>query len=489
MEVAILMGRAKFSINNTVNGKNRLIIFTMLLIGLMMILSYGIGNVSAASGNNIYVNTHGNDSWNGQNPVWNGTSGPKLSIKNATATVNKGGTIKIANGMYTGAKNTHITLDKNMYIIGQSRDGTVINGNGKNWIFQIKPGIIVNISNLSLINGKTSKSGGAISNQGTLTVKNCKFNNNDAYAGGAIDNYVGCKLNVESSSFSKNHAYFGGAIENAGKMNVNKGVFTYNSATFGGAIDNADSMIVTDSSLTSNNAMTAGGAISNYEGYINLHFNKIVGNKAGSGSAIIYGVGSADLTKNWWGSNSGPLNSVVGTSNVYPWLLLNTTIKKTSKTRNNTVSTNAYQSKQVANTSNKSNSTNPKYNGVAFKTIRLIFNQPIKAGTMWIEIKNSRGNIKILDINIQGNVLIIKVSALLSGRYTIILHKDSIISLKGTPIPYSVCSFKINSNSTLESEQISQKNVIVQSKLSNQFNIKTIILKKVRYINNQLMRI
>ena len=490
MGVPIFIERGKFSINDIANLKNKLIIFTMLFVGLMMILSYGVGNVSAASGNNIYVNTHGNDSWNGQNPVWNGTSGPKLSIKNATGTVNKGGTIKIANGVYTGTKNTHITIDRNMNIIGQSREGTVINGYGKNWIFQIKPGITVYISNLSLINGKTSKSGGAISNKGILTVKNCKFNNNNAYAGGAIDNYIGCKLNVASSSFSKNHAYFGGAIENAGKMNVNKSFFTDNSATFGGAIDNADNLIVTDSSLISNNAMTAGGAISNYEGYINLHFNKIVGNKAGSGSAIIYGVGSADLTKNWWGSNSGPLNSVVGTSNVYPWLILNTTIKNTSTTRNNTVSTNAYQSKQAANISYKSNCMNSTYsNGVVFKTIRLIFSQPIKAGTMWIEIKNSRGIIKILGLNIHGNVLIIKVSALLSGRYTIILHNASIINLKGTPIPYSVCNFKINTEPNLKFEQISQKNVIVQSKSSNLFYIKNIILKTVGSINNQLMRI
>lgn len=489
MGVPILIERGKFSINDTANIKNKLIIFTMLFVGLIMILSYGVGNVSAASGNNIYVNTHGNDSWNGQNPVWNGTSGPKLSIKNATGTVNNGGTIKIANGAYTGAKNTHITINRNMNIIGQSRDGTVINGNGKNWIFQIKPGITVNIGNLSLINGKTSKSGGAISNKGTLTVKNCKLYNNNAYAGGAIDNYVGCKLNVTSSSFSKNHAYFGGVIENAGKMNVNKSFFTDNSATFGGAIDNADNMIVTDSSLISNIAMTAGGAISNYEGYINLHFNKIVGNKAGSGSAIIYGVGSADLTNNWWGSNSGPLNSVVGTSNVYPWLILNTTIKKTSTTRNNTL-TNAYQSKQSANTSNKSNCTNITYsNEFVFKTITLTFSQPIKAGTMWIEIKNSRGNIKILGLNIHGNVLIIKVSALLSGRYTIILHNASIINLKGTPISYSVCNFKIKSKPTLKLDQISQKNVTVQSKSSNLFYIKNIILKTVGSINNQLMRI
>ena len=98
----------KFSINDKAIIKNKLMIFTLLFIGLMIIFSYSMSSVSAASGDNIYVNTHGNDSWNGQNPIWNGTSGPKLSIKNATETVNTGGTVNIANGMYTGMENTQI---------------------------------------------------------------------------------------------------------------------------------------------------------------------------------------------------------------------------------------------------------------------------------------------------------------------------------------------------------------------------------------------
>lgn len=107
---------------------------------------------------------------------------------------------------------------------------------------------------------------------------------------------------------------------------------------------------------------------------------------------------------------------------------------------------------------------------------------------MWIEIKNSMGNI-ILCITIHGNILIIKVSALLSGKYTIILHNASINSFKGTQIPYSVCNFSINSTHTLELEKIPQKNVIIQLNSHNSFDIKTIILQTVKYINDQLMRI
>ena len=465
----------------------------MLFIGIMIIFSYSVSNVAAASGDNIYVNIHGNDSWNGQNPMWNGTSGPKLSIKNATETVNNGGTVKIANGIYNGARNTNINIDKNINIVGQSKDSTIIDGNSKNWIFNVKPGIIVNISNLTLTNGKSSKNGGAIYNKGTLTVNNCKFNDNSAYSGGAIDNYIGSKLNVSGCTFNHNQAYFGGAIENAGKMNVNNGIFTDNSATFGGAIDNADTMSITNSNFTSNGATTAGGAVSNYEGFIVLHFNKIVKNTANTGSAVIYLVGSADLTQNWWGSNSGPSGSVVGTSNVYPWLMSNSTVKNPPINKNNTVPA-AYGSKtkEIASTeslTSQSSTTNLTYSGVHYKTIRLTFSQPIKAGTLWIEIKNSRGNIKILGVTVDGNVLIIKVSALLKGKYTIILHNSSITGLKGNPIPYSVCKFDITGTPILESDQISQQNVEIQSKSSNAFNIENILVKTVNLINDQLIRI
>ena len=70
---------------------------------------------------------------------WSG--GPKATIKNATGTVNNGGTVNIANGLYTGVNNTNITINKNMIINGQSSDGTIINGNNISSIFTINSGV------------------------------------------------------------------------------------------------------------------------------------------------------------------------------------------------------------------------------------------------------------------------------------------------------------------------------------------------------------
>ena len=89
--------------------------FALVLIGFVIIFSYGVGNVAAANASTIYVNgSSGQDTWDGQLAVWNGTSGPKASIKNATGTVNSGGTVNIADGMYSGSQNTNITITKNM---------------------------------------------------------------------------------------------------------------------------------------------------------------------------------------------------------------------------------------------------------------------------------------------------------------------------------------------------------------------------------------
>ena len=333
MDVEKFIVRTIFSIKNTKKFSNNdkpkqsrnIFVIGSFLFVLLIIFSYGVGNVSASSGGVIYVNTHGNDSWNGQSPVWDGLNGPKKSIKNATGIVNKGGTVNIANGKYTGAKNTKITINKNIIIKGQSKSGTIINGTGNNWIFLIKPGISVSISNLILTNGTSSKGGGAITNYGSLKVKNIDFTSNTAYGGGALFNYIGGKVTVEYCTFNGNKAIFGGAIENAGKMTVSGSKFIVNRAQDGGAIDNADTLSLTMNKLTGNHATEDGGAISNYEGNLYAHFNYILKNTAKHGNAIIHGMGTADVSLNWWGTNNGPLSDVLGNVKVLPWLVLNIT--------------------------------------------------------------------------------------------------------------------------------------------------------------------
>ena len=70
-------------------------------MGLAIIFSFSIQSVAADS-STIYVNTSGNDAWNGQSATYEPTSnsGPKKTIKNAVGTVDNNGTIYIASGVY-----------------------------------------------------------------------------------------------------------------------------------------------------------------------------------------------------------------------------------------------------------------------------------------------------------------------------------------------------------------------------------------------------
>ncbi len=114
------------------------LIFSLILIILTVIFSFGVGNAAAAPGNTIYVSTHGNNSWNGLNSTHiSGLNGPKATIKNATGTVTINGTVYIVTGTYN---ENNISISKNMNIIGESQDNTIINGKNTNTIFNIITG-------------------------------------------------------------------------------------------------------------------------------------------------------------------------------------------------------------------------------------------------------------------------------------------------------------------------------------------------------------
>jgi hypothetical protein len=351
----------KFSIDYSNNfDKDKLIVFAFLLIGLVIIFSYGVGNVSAATGSTIYVNgSSGNDSWNGQLATWNGTSGPKATIKSATNTVQSGGTVSIANGVYN---ENNIIITKNMNIVGQTQQSTIIDGNNTNSIFFIQSGIFVTIKNLTLTNGTSSMGGaisnlgmlslnnttlmnntatsegygGAITNQGTLNIDNSIFSNNTATSegfGGAIFNSNGM-LNVNNSTFTGNTAGdegFGGAIENLGILVINGSNFIDNSAGyegFGGSIYNDNVCNITSSIFTNNSAIGGfGGAIFNSDKSLNVTSSIFIGNTIDSssfGTNIYNGGGSAIAPLNWWSSNSNPSSSVSGMA-ITSWLVLTIT--------------------------------------------------------------------------------------------------------------------------------------------------------------------
>ena len=344
----------------------------LLLISLALLIS-----LSTVSANEIYVNTTGNDT-SGSGTADN----PYLTIQTGINNTEANGTIHIADGQYSGTNNTNITISKNLNIIGQSQENTIINGTNINQIFIITYGTTVTLENLTLTNGYSTTYGGAIYNQGDLTVTNCTFTNNTAEMGGAINNYNygagSATCTITDSTFTNNTAnHFGGAINNnnyneddhgdgSANCSVTGSTFTNNTANYGGAINNYNygvgsaTCTVTGSTFTNNTAILDGGAIFNYnvegsanctitestftnntanhfggaitnvnagEGSANCtaNFNRFYNNTATTnGNAICNKHGSVDAKYNWWGSNDGPATgSIYGELAEYdPWLVM-----------------------------------------------------------------------------------------------------------------------------------------------------------------------
>ncbi len=338
---------------------NKLIIL-LLMFGFTVTMFSAIGAVSADQFT-IYVGAGGNDAYDGQSAIWNGTSGPKSTIKNATATVFDEGTIILANGVYTGSGNVNIGISKNVTIIGESRTGTILNGANSGPIFGITHGENVVIQNITFKDGSTvsysTGYGAAITNDGNLIVDNCAFTDNTAASpftnpsqatgcGGAIYNGQ-ATLTVTNSIFTGNKAWDGGAIYSYGPLTVKGCTFTNNKAEIYSGANNVGSTMITGiiisnivggdggaihcgtSTITSNtfsgNTANRGGAIWN-SGTLNVHFNRIVSNTATYGSAIYATTGSnANCTLNWWGSVTNPAGRVYGNVNVSNWLILTLT--------------------------------------------------------------------------------------------------------------------------------------------------------------------
>lgn len=317
----------------------------MVFLGLFIIFSYGLGNVSAAT--TIYVNgSSGNDNWNGLNSTWiSGTlNGPKATIKNATSTINTNGTVYIASGIYNESQ---IILTQNMTIIGENQENTIINGQKSGAdIFETVQGINVTISGLTFTNSLGI--GGALNNEhGVMTVNNCTFTNNFAQLGGAITNEQAGILNINNCTFTNNSGgqgavnnaggtvivnnsifetsysdAYGGAINNEGTLIIKTCTFKNNIAEYcGGAIFNADIMTVTSSNFINNTATDYGGAIYN-SNTATVKFNRFIGNNV---TDVFNDGGIINAEDNWWGTNfdgTNPLNAGRVNFNVNSWIVL-----------------------------------------------------------------------------------------------------------------------------------------------------------------------
>jgi len=244
-----------------------------------------------------YVSNTGNDDNNGNE------TNPYLTIGKGITSVNPNGTVYVADGTYY----EHLSISKNVNLVGQSQENTILDGNNTGRPITINTGANVSINLFTIRNGKVSDPGsygGGIRNEGNLTVIASTIVNNTSYycGGGGIYNNYGT-LVVSDSVVSGNTAYLGlggGGIWNTGNLIVSNSTISDNKAlsggyTYGGAIFNTGSVSVTDGNFTGNYA-AYGGAIFNDYGSVSVTDGSFTGNTATDVGGGTYNKGTATFS-------------------------------------------------------------------------------------------------------------------------------------------------------------------------------------------------
>ncbi|MBM3969023.1 MAG: hypothetical protein FJ302_04030, partial [Planctomycetes bacterium] len=181
---------------------------------------------------NSFADTVDENINDGINADRNGVSTLRATIMQANARVGED-TIILSPGTYSltlsgreedaAATGDLDITETTLNIIGSGTDQTFIDGGQVDRIFQVMPGVTLNLSNLTLLNGNasTTDNGGAIRNQGTVSLRNVQVLDSSAARGGGLFNEATGTATVTNSLFRGNTAYLqGGALFNNGSLEL-----------------------------------------------------------------------------------------------------------------------------------------------------------------------------------------------------------------------------------------------------------------------------
>ncbi len=175
-----------------------------------------------------------------------------------------GTTINFAPSVSKTITLTHGVLDlkKNLDIEGPGAMRLTIDGNGASQVFFVAQSVTATIAGLT-ITGASGMFGGAVHNNGMLSVNNVAFASNSASSGAGLWNAG--TVAVNDCTFSNNSASAGAAIFNGvGPLTITNCTFAGNSAIVeGGAIDNVGTLVLVNSTLSNNSSHGTGGGITN----------------------------------------------------------------------------------------------------------------------------------------------------------------------------------------------------------------------------------
>lgn len=188
----------------------------------------------------------------------------------------------------------YLSQEANTLIIeGSSSDKAILSGGGVDQILQhtSTEDAVLELRNLSFIDGYTTGNGGAVESSYGANVYNCKFQNNTA------ENYGGAIYNRASSRDSAGRDHF--------VMDVQDTLFDNNIASLGGGFVTRDVNVV-DSVFTNNESNSVGGGFHGSKIRIlrSILENNLAGNQGGGFHS---NWSHAEVTESTFRSNSAPV--------------------------------------------------------------------------------------------------------------------------------------------------------------------------------------
>ena len=207
--------------------------------------------------------------------------------------------IRLAPVVYALLSKLFVRGGRTLAIVADDGQATLDGGGSVGPMLSSLQGADVVLTNLRLRNGNgTHCCGGAIYNEGTMTMQACAFDGNNvdgqARIGGAAYNFLGT-MEMHACTFDGNHAVEGGAAFNdGGTMKMQACTFDGNRAQYGAAVQNYKGTVEMHAcTFDGNRAEHCAGAVGENQGTTEMHACTFNGNRAGQcGGAV----------SNWWGT-------------------------------------------------------------------------------------------------------------------------------------------------------------------------------------------
>ncbi len=274
----------------------------------------------------VVTNTNDSDSGSLRQAVLDANIAPGMDTITFGPLFDSPQTITLTSGdiVFDNSVSASVTIE------GPSANLLTVNGNNASRIFTILQAPTVVIKNMTLTNGNATSAildrvGGAISNQGTLTLDGVVVTGNGASAsGGGLYNGSGASITVNGCTVSNNIS------NSANSQNLNSG-------NGGGIYSAGTSLTISDSSITGNTAqaLNFGGGI-NSDGTITITDTSMDGNSSvGGGGIFIRSFATASISRSTISGNMAPGGGGGGIStdtNLSGLTITNSTINGNSAT-------------------------------------------------------------------------------------------------------------------------------------------------------------